>query len=89
MSHLENGANIGMRYWSLIRMLIPILLVMSSATAFFRGLILLAVVGFLTSLFTLVYRLTSSNVSGNYSAKTKSKDEFIDGKYRIIEDEDR
>ena len=78
-----------MRYWSLIRMLIPILLVMSSATAFFRGLILLAVVGFLTSLFTLVYRLTSSNVHGNYSAKTKSKDEFIDGKYRIIEDEDR
>ena len=89
MSHLENGANIGMRYCSLIRMLIPILLVMSSATAFFRGLILLAVVGFLTSLFTLVYRLTSSNVRGNYSAKTKSKDEFIDGKYRIIEDEDR
>lgn len=88
MSHSENGANIGMRYWSLIRMLIPILLVMSSATAFFRGLILLAVVGFITSLFTLVYRLTSSNVRGS-SAKTKSKDEFIDGKYRIIEDEDR
>ena len=77
-----------MRYWSLVRMLIPILLVMSSATAFFRGLMLLATVGFWASLFTLVYRLTSRNVRDAVNTNTRPKDEFIDGKYRIIEEDE-
>ena len=70
-----------MRLAILLRLAIPLLLALLSATVFFRALLLLVLALAFAGLMFLVYRLT-----GRTGQTTKEGKKFIESSYKIVDD---
>ena len=74
-----------MRLAILIRLAIPLLLALASATVFFRMLLLVVLVLAFAGLLFLVTRITGNRV-GRGGQKAGESKKFIDSSYRIVDD---
>ena len=74
-----------MRMAVLVRLAIPLLLALASATVFFRMLILVVVALAFAALLYLVTRMTGNRVGRGGQNAGESK-KFIDSSYRIVDD---
>ena len=74
-----------MRLALLLRIAIPLLLTLASATIFFRALILLVLAVAFAGLVLLVYRLTG-RTGRKTGQTTKEGKKFIESSYKIVDD---
>ena len=74
-----------MRLAVLLRLAIPLLVALASATVFFRMLLLLVLGLAFAALFFLVARLTGNRV-GKGGQKAGESKKIIDSSYRIVDD---
>ena len=77
-----------MRLAILIRLAIPLLLALASATFFFRALILLVLAVTFAGLMLLLFRLTVK-IAGKTGQTTKEGKKFVEGSYKIIDDNEK
>ncbi len=74
-----------MRMAVLVRLAIPLLLALASATVFFRMLLLLALALAFVGFLFLVARITGKR-TGKVGQKAGEGKKFIDSSYRIVDD---